>query len=203
MRFAVVLLSIVTAVMAQLTVNTPTGAITCLNQQVTWTGGVSPYVIQIQPGGDPSQAAIQTFTGLTGTSYTWFVTEAANTQVFIRLRDSTGTTAESGTFTIMAGGTCSSSGSASASTSGGTTPVATTTAAVTTPVVTTPVVTTPAGTTTTTPAAGGAGTTTTPATGAAGTTTTHASTTTGAAGLNAGVAGGAVGVLAGVLALLA
>jgi hypothetical protein len=83
------------------------------------------------PGGDPSQAAIQTFTGLTGTSYTWFVTEAASesflsyyfyfcnlfwdfpsmkrtitdpflvrcrldTQVFIRLRDSTGTTAESG-----------------------------------------------------------------------------------------------------------
>ena len=27
-----------------------TGAITCLNQQITWTGGTAPYVIQVQPG---------------------------------------------------------------------------------------------------------------------------------------------------------
>ncbi|KIM24439.1 hypothetical protein M408DRAFT_27097, partial [Serendipita vermifera MAFF 305830] len=78
MRSAFVLLSVVAAALGQaLTVNTPTGAINCLNQAISWVGGTGPYTIQIQPGGDPTQAALETFTGLAASPYSWFVTEAA------------------------------------------------------------------------------------------------------------------------------
>lgn len=193
MRSAFVLLSVVAAALGQaLTVNTPTGAINCLNQAISWVGGTGPYTIQIQPGGDPTQAALETFTGLAASPYSWFVTEAANTQVFIRLRDNAGTTVESGTFTIRAGGTCPS-GSASVSSP----PVDSTSAAAP-----------PAGSSST-PAAGGSASTPAPGgsssggSGSSSAATTRATTSTpNAAGLSAKVAGGVVAVVGGVAALL-
>jgi len=192
MRTAFVLLSVVASALAQaLTVNTPTGAINCLNQAISWVGGTGPYTIQIQPGGDPTQAALETFTGLAASPYSWFVIEPANTQVFIRLRDNAGTTVESGTFTVRAGGTCTSSTSAAGSSSGSVAPPADTSSAA------------PPAASSSTPA----GTTPAPSSGGSGSssaTTTRATTSTpNGAGASAKVAGGLVAVVGGVVALLA
>lgn len=193
MRFLVVL-SAVAAAFAQVTINTPLGVLACTNTQVTWSGGTPPYILQIQPGGDVSAAALETFTGLTGTSYEWHVIEPANTQVFLRLRDSTGVPAETATFTIQSAGagvTCSSS-SVSGSTD---TTVNTSTGAAAPP---------PASSST--PAAVG-GTTTTPAPSgsSSGSSSSHSSSsTTKTGGASAAhVAGGLVGLVGAVAVALA
>lgn len=198
-RFITALVVSAAAVFAQVTVNTPLGVLACTNQVVTWSGGTAPYILSIQPGGDVSAAALETFTGITGMSYTWHVIEQANTQVFLRIHDAAGNTNESGTFTIQSAG-----GTVCSGTTGGTSAVAgtdTTAAAATTPAAgatTTPA----AGGATTTPAAGG---NTTPAASSTGSASSSHSTTTtthnGASSLQ--VAGGLVGLVGAVAVALA
>jgi len=206
MRFFVILASIAAAV-AQLTINTPEGVLACTNQQVTWSGGTGPYILQVQPGGDTSAAALQTFTGIAASPYTWAVTQAANTQVFLRLHDNTGLIAETATFTIQSAGstTCAPGVTSSVAV---TTGAATTSGAATTPATTTAAAattTTAAAAPTTTPAAGAGTTTPAPGTTTTGATHTTGSTTTshtgGAAPLK--IAGGLVGLVGAVAVALA
>jgi len=159
MKFAFV--SLVVAVLAagvnsqnQLTINTPQNVVECEPILLTWLGGTPPYFLSILPGGQPGAAAVEDFGQQNGTSLTWNANVAAGTSLGLTLRDSTGATAESAAFTVLAGSS-SACVTQPPSTSAG--------AAV-------PTTATPGGTSSTAPA----GTTTAPA----GTTTTKSSTTT-------------------------
>jgi len=203
MRFFVILASVAAAV-AQLTINTPQGVLACTNQQVTWSGGTGPYILQVQPGGDTSAAALETFTGIAASPYTWAVTQAANTEVFLRLHDNSGLIAETATFTIQSAGstTCAPGVTSSVAV---TTGAATTSGAATTPATTTAAAaTTTAAAGTTTPAAGAGTTTPAPGTTTGASHTTSSTTTShtgGAAPLQ--IAGGLVGLVGAVAVALA
>jgi hypothetical protein len=189
MRFAVVFLSSVALAFGQsLTVNTPINPIGCVNQQVTFTGGTAPYILQVNAY-PPSngQQPLNTYSNINGSPFTWLVEQAPNTQVFIRLRDSTGLTAETGQINIVAGGpaTCApGSSSTGATTPGSSAPPASSS--------------TPAA-----PSSSAPGTTPAPSSSAPGSTTTRAtgsstSTPNGAASVK--VAGASVLGFAGLVA---
>ncbi|CAG7852794.1 SubName: Full=Uncharacterized protein {ECO:0000313/EMBL:CCA73821.1} [Serendipita indica DSM 11827] len=163
MRFAVVFLSSIALALGQtLTVNTPINPIGCVNQQVTFTGGTPPYILQVNAY-PPSngQQPLNTYSGITGSPFTWLVEQSPNTSVFIRLRDSSGLTAETGQINIVSGGpaTCSPASSSSGastpgSSAGGSTPPASTPGGSSTPA--------PAPGSSTPPASSGAASSTTP-----------------------------------------
>ncbi|TFK47857.1 hypothetical protein OE88DRAFT_1738371 [Heliocybe sulcata] len=121
---AAALVALVPAVLG-LTVNTPTGVVSCQPIQFTWADGAPPYFLSLIPGGQPSAAAIQSFPTQQGTSFSWSqVTLPANTQFTVALKDSSGTQAFSDIVTVQDGGdtspaTSASSGSSASSTSAG------------------------------------------------------------------------------------
>jgi hypothetical protein len=205
MKFALVISSLVAAAFAQ-TINTPESVLSCANHQVTFSGGTAPYTILVIPGGDSSAAAIETYHDIQCSPFTWFVTEAAGTSVFLRLQDNAGASVSTAPFTIQTGsgnGTCTAptggtpqgSCSAGSTVTGGGGGGAATTAA-------------PTGGAATT--GGGAGTTPAPSgtsggSGSGSTTRSTSSTqSTGAAFSNqVSIAGAVVGVVAMGLAVLA
>ncbi|KAF9475386.1 hypothetical protein BDN70DRAFT_883749 [Pholiota conissans] len=191
--------------LAQLTVNTPGPAVVCQPLLISWTGGTPPYFLSVLPGNQPTAAALIDFGQQTGTQLTWTVNITAGTSLGLNLRDSTGTLAQSGVFTVQASSDTScltSSGSTTSPTTGtttGTTTGGSTTAPTTAPT-TTP--TTPATTPTTrvtTPPA-----TSTTKASTSGTTSASTTTTSSAASgnmANAGLAG-AFGIGAAIMALV-
>jgi hypothetical protein len=182
------------AAQAQLTLNTPSGVITCVPNQLTFTGGTAPYILQVVPGSNTSAEPLNTYTGITSSPIQWFVEQAAGTSVFLRLRDSQGASSETAPFTIQAGGPspCPGPGSTSTgATTGATTP------ATSAPGATTP--TTPApGTTTNAPTSGGSG-----SSSSSSRPPSSSSSSTGGALGAAHVAGGVVGLVGVVAAVLA
>ncbi|MEU1408398.1 hypothetical protein ABZ471_39925 [Streptomyces sp. NPDC005728] len=87
----------------QLTINTPSNAVVCQPQLLTWSGGQAPYELTVQPGADPNGQPLRDLGQQDGTQYNWTVDIAAGTQVGLTLRDSTGTVAQSAPFTINPG----------------------------------------------------------------------------------------------------
>ncbi|WWD04970.1 hypothetical protein V865_003041 [Kwoniella europaea PYCC6329] len=107
-----------------ITVNTPASLVQCQPAAISWTGGTGPYIISVIPGGQPSAAALETINdNESGNSLTWTVDIAANTEITIKLTDSTGAIQYSSPVTIQSGSdSClngsSASGSSSATASG-------------------------------------------------------------------------------------
>ncbi|KAL5504115.1 hypothetical protein ACEPAH_8188 [Sanghuangporus vaninii] len=104
-----------------LQINTPTNVIQCLPQLITWSGGTGPYFVRlalffsssvsrvylnlcyyfsVQPGGQPSAAALVDFGQQTGTSLTWVVNIQSGTSIGLTIRDQTGTVANSAPFDV-------------------------------------------------------------------------------------------------------
>ncbi|KAG6827455.1 hypothetical protein H0H92_011723 [Tricholoma furcatifolium] len=137
----------------------------------------------IEPGNEPSAAALESFSDLTGTSLTWTVNIAAGTSIGLTLTDSTGAIAQSAAFTINPGSnsTCvgQSASTTAASTAGNTTPASSTGAA------TTAGATTAAGTTATSPATTAATGATTAVSKAATTSASSTATSAKASSTNA------------------
>ncbi|KAL5526594.1 hypothetical protein ACEPAF_8318 [Sanghuangporus sanghuang] len=132
-----------------LQIDTPTNVIQCLPQLITWSGGEGPYYVvstlfsssvsriyltlcyyfSVQPGGEPSAAALVDFGEQSGNSLTWVVNIEAGTSIGLTIRDQTGTVANSAPLTV---GSSSDSSCLSASLSvseGSSTPRSTSTSA--------------------------------------------------------------------------
>ncbi|KAG8768503.1 hypothetical protein FRB91_000007 [Serendipita sp. 411] len=101
-----VFLSAVALAVAQgtVTINTPIGPISCLNQAVTFAGGTAPYTMQVQLFGQGSAPALNTYTGISGSPFTWLVEQGPGTSVFLRLRDAGGNVGETGRIDVQPGG---------------------------------------------------------------------------------------------------
>ncbi|KAI6109475.1 hypothetical protein F5141DRAFT_791707 [Pisolithus sp. B1] len=127
MKFSVttLVLGLVSAVLGQetLTINTPTAAYYCEPLLITWAGGVGPYNLVYLIGGSTPIPGHEFFaTDVPGYSYEWTVSvsyceclvfippvdayKLSDTPIALVVQDSTGTTAESATFTVEYG-TCS------------------------------------------------------------------------------------------------
>ncbi|TBU57980.1 hypothetical protein BD310DRAFT_949015 [Dichomitus squalens] len=104
---------LVAGVSAQFQINTPNPPTQCVPVQLTWSGGNR---------GQPGAAALQQYSGLTGTSFTWPTNITSGTSIGFTLTDSTGATAQSAPVTINPGpdSSCLNGGSASSSASGAT-----------------------------------------------------------------------------------
>ncbi|KAE9407689.1 hypothetical protein BT96DRAFT_971098 [Gymnopus androsaceus JB14] len=103
---SVVAASVLPSILA-LTVNTPSGLITCEPTLLAWSGGTAPYYLSIIPGGETSGSALKSFDSTNSTSYTWTVDIAADTKITVELKDSTGTIAYSDEVDITAGSSTS------------------------------------------------------------------------------------------------
>ena len=75
-----------------------------LHTFVTWSGGVPPYTLTLQPGDQPNAPPLQNFGVQTGSSYSWHVTQDPGTIVSLLLRDSNGALSLTAPFMIMDGG---------------------------------------------------------------------------------------------------
>ncbi|KAK7047748.1 hypothetical protein VNI00_006076 [Paramarasmius palmivorus] len=102
MKFFVVasLAALVSAVQAQLTVNTPSNLVECQPALLTWTGGAAPYFLD---GNNPSGEPLKRFPETSDTSLTWTVDLSAGTSVGLLLRDSSGAVSQSAAVSIQAG----------------------------------------------------------------------------------------------------
>ncbi|KAJ3859228.1 hypothetical protein EV359DRAFT_86656 [Lentinula novae-zelandiae] len=117
----VVVTSIAPSVLA-LTVNTPSSLTTCEPTLLSWSGGTAPYYLSILPGGETTSAALKTFDTTNATEYTWTVDIAADTEITVELKDSTGTIAYSDEVDITAGSdtSCVSTSVSASATAGST-----------------------------------------------------------------------------------
>ncbi|RSH84532.1 uncharacterized protein EHS24_006054 [Apiotrichum porosum] len=87
-----------------MTINTPASIIVCQPAAVTWTGGTAPYFVSVIPAGQVAATPIEYLVdGASETSYTWNVNLAANTNITLALRDSTGAVVYSAPLVIQAG----------------------------------------------------------------------------------------------------
>ncbi|KAI0030051.1 hypothetical protein K488DRAFT_72503 [Vararia minispora EC-137] len=105
--------------LAQLMINTPTGALSaiqCSPFQITWTGGQGPFEIRLL---DQAQNFLEEITASTNASpFLWTVNIPSGTQVIFSIHDSVGATSSSAPFTIQTSSNTaclSASGSSSAS----------------------------------------------------------------------------------------
>ncbi|OXG89300.1 hypothetical protein C348_00256 [Cryptococcus neoformans Gb118] len=104
---ALILLTAVAGVLADLTVSSPASLIQCQPVLLSWSGGSAPYYLAIIPGGEASAASLKDFGEQSGTSLTWTVDIASGTSVSVKVTDSTGTINYSSPVTIMAGSSSS------------------------------------------------------------------------------------------------
>ncbi|KAI0703894.1 hypothetical protein C8T65DRAFT_654552 [Cerioporus squamosus] len=86
------------AVATPLIINTPAAAIQCSPTQLTWTGGAAPFSLSIL---DASGAVIETFSDVTGQSFTWDTNVPGGESVDVELEDSTGAAAFTAPFEIL------------------------------------------------------------------------------------------------------
>ncbi|KIK95431.1 hypothetical protein PAXRUDRAFT_140693 [Paxillus rubicundulus Ve08.2h10] len=106
MKFIAVLTALVTvvpAVLGQMTINTPASVIECEPTQFSWSGGTPVYYLSLVPAGQPSAPPFKQFPTQSGTEYTWNTDLGSGTSFTISLKDSTGLTAYSDIVTIQAG----------------------------------------------------------------------------------------------------
>ncbi|KAI0719270.1 hypothetical protein C8T65DRAFT_693277 [Cerioporus squamosus] len=206
-------------------INTPNPPTQCVPTQFTWSGGTpqmceadvqfpssAPYFLaltpssSINPGGQTGAAALQQYSGLTGTSFTWSSNISAGTSIGLSLTDSTGATALSAPVTILSGpdssclngGASTGAGSTGASTSAaGTTAAGTSAAGTTSAAGSSGTATTPTGSGTTSKASG---------TNSGSGTSSTASATGGSSGSNGAMSNaasaGVVGIIGAVAAAL-
>ncbi|WWD16388.1 hypothetical protein CI109_100814 [Kwoniella shandongensis] len=85
-------------------VNTPASLVECQPASITFSGGTSPYILAVIPGGQVSAAAIETLSDSLSTSpFTWNVNLAAGTNITLKITDSTGAIGYSAPQVIQAG----------------------------------------------------------------------------------------------------
>ncbi|VDC05466.1 unnamed protein product [Peniophora sp. CBMAI 1063] len=93
---------LVVSVTAQITINTPSGAlgaIQCAVYQVTWTGGTGPFDLRLL---DSEQNFVEEIASDAQSSpFQWTVNEPAGQDFILSIHDTTGTTATTGQFTIQ------------------------------------------------------------------------------------------------------
>ncbi|KZT73685.1 hypothetical protein DAEQUDRAFT_748841 [Daedalea quercina L-15889] len=108
--------AVLVASVAGLTVNTPGNVVECEPTAITWTDGTAPYYLSLNLQTDPDGDAQQTYGPLESSPFTWTTNITSGTTLVVTLKDSTGTTAQSGGFTIASGSSSclTSSGSSSA-----------------------------------------------------------------------------------------
>jgi len=54
-------------------INSPNSLTQCQPTQLTWSGGVPPYIINVLPGGQPAAAPLKSFPKTSDTALTWIV----------------------------------------------------------------------------------------------------------------------------------
>ncbi|KAH9945451.1 uncharacterized protein BXZ73DRAFT_73597 [Epithele typhae] len=85
-------------------INTPVPPpVQCVTSQLSWTGGEAPFFLQIVPGGIPGAAALQQYSNLQASPFTWTTNISAGTSLGLSLTDHSGATVQSGTFQIASG----------------------------------------------------------------------------------------------------
>ncbi|ORY29808.1 hypothetical protein BCR39DRAFT_531119 [Naematelia encephala] len=122
-------LALAASALAQTTfsIATPAALIQCQPVQLSWTGGSSPFILDVIPGGQVGGSLIEEISSsISASPYTWTVNLAAQLNITLRLTDSTGTITYSSPLVIQAGGSTSCL-NASAVTSGVSTGAVTTT----------------------------------------------------------------------------
>ncbi|KAF9048606.1 hypothetical protein BJ165DRAFT_1460991 [Panaeolus papilionaceus] len=112
------------------TINSLMNVVVCQPSRISWVGGTPPYFLSILPANQPAAQPIEDLGTQNGNSITWIADLGVGTSAFLNLKDSTGLTAQSGTFTILTGtdtsclgknpNTSATSGGASSGASGGT-----------------------------------------------------------------------------------
>ncbi|KAK1924842.1 hypothetical protein DB88DRAFT_539642 [Papiliotrema laurentii] len=127
--------SLLTAV-AALRIETPPSLVTCQPAAIAFADGQPPYFVAVLPAGQVSATPLKQFPETNSSPLTWTVDLPANTNITLRVTDGTGTPAYSssaviqpgtdtacvgsgGNSTSASGGGGASSGSPSATTSGG------------------------------------------------------------------------------------
>ncbi|KAI0819355.1 hypothetical protein BC628DRAFT_1035812 [Trametes gibbosa] len=84
-------------------VQTPDQATQCVATVIQWQGGMGPYYLAIVPP-NSTPDNIQSFSGLTGESFTWIVNKPAGTSLSLVLTDlTTGQNAASSPFVVGVG----------------------------------------------------------------------------------------------------
>ncbi|EAU85442.1 hypothetical protein CC1G_12415 [Coprinopsis cinerea okayama7 len=101
------LLAFAAAALAQgvLRIETPAGVTVCRPTQFTFEGGEPPYFLSrsAYPAGQPTAPPTIDFGEINASPFRWTANLPAGTSLFLRLIDSNGTPAESGSFTILEG----------------------------------------------------------------------------------------------------
>ncbi|TFK75238.1 hypothetical protein BDN72DRAFT_758202 [Pluteus cervinus] len=113
-RLATLAVMAIGALAQSFTINTPTNVVVCQPILLSWTGGVGA----IHDGNNPSAAAIEDLGPQNGTSFTWIVNVAAGTSIGLALRDSTGQSVQSASFTVNPGTSTSCVGQAPSGSAG-------------------------------------------------------------------------------------
>ncbi|KAI0001428.1 hypothetical protein BJV74DRAFT_882384 [Russula compacta] len=175
----------VVGVSAQLTINTPANVIQCTP--------VQPLISFVFPGATPDTGVLETFSNITGNSYTFTVNFATGTSLDLSLRDNSGLLAQTAPFTVGSGG---STGCLSSGVQSGTAGTVAVTAASSNPTTAGTTAGTSAGSTPTTTGASKAAS----SGSSASTSTASKSSSTSNAAMSTGIAYGAAGVLGAIVA---
>ncbi|KJA17028.1 hypothetical protein HYPSUDRAFT_206584 [Hypholoma sublateritium FD-334 SS-4] len=102
----IVALFAATASARPFTIDSPTDVVFCLPTLITWHGGKPPYLLRCGPilaDGRPGGAPLVNLGEERGNSVIWVATLVPGTNAFLNLEDSTGSLAQSATFTVSAG----------------------------------------------------------------------------------------------------
>ncbi|KAJ7446906.1 hypothetical protein B0H11DRAFT_2083758, partial [Mycena galericulata] len=89
--------------LALLTVKTPSDAAVCSTVDLSWQGGIAPWLLSIVSS-TPPNAAVETLGTTSDTIFGWTVDLTAGTSVILQVQDSAGDSAQSSPFTIQPGG---------------------------------------------------------------------------------------------------
>ncbi|KAI0672065.1 hypothetical protein C8Q78DRAFT_1024849 [Trametes maxima] len=103
--FTILAISLVPSLATKiLLINTPASAVQCVPTTITFSGGQEPFTLRITDSATNNQPITETFTGLTGTSFTWSTNVLAGTVAALKLTDSDGLTAFSAPFVVQNSG---------------------------------------------------------------------------------------------------
>lgn len=79
------------ATAALLSVNLPVSISSCEVVPLSWNGGTGPYLVASVPAADPSGEIFEVIGTFTTLNHIWTVDLPAGTQLYIGVKDSTGT----------------------------------------------------------------------------------------------------------------
>jgi len=100
--YALLALPVISGVLADFTIDTPTGLASCGQTQLSWKGGKAPYNLIVVLAKDPCGKELEVW-DTNATSQTWVAKYAAGTVLQISAEDKTGADAWTKNITVGAG----------------------------------------------------------------------------------------------------